>query len=572
MNTLTLFAAVAAWFCLGYVIYGRYLARRLIKERVDDPTPARRLEDGVDYSPAKISFLWGHHFSSIAGAGPIIGPILAVSYFGWGPAVLWIALGSLFIGAVHDYLALMLSVRHGGKGMAEVAAVVMGQRTRLLFGILLWVTLVFIVTVFAIGGAQALINDPRLCLPTFGICLVAMAMSLAVYRFRLPALPVTLVAVLLTFGLIAAGFHYPLALPAAWTLQAKLGVMLTLLFGYCFVASLLPVWVLLQPRDFLSSVLLGLGLLLGVGALLLVPAPFQAPFYQVDVSRPLWPMLFITLACGAISGYHCIVSSGTTAKQLASESHGRPVAFGGMLMEGLLALLVVIMVGAGLEWGAAPVGGNPMAFFGDSLQKGWIIAFANGYGRIVGQAGFPWLTGAFSALLGATMVKTFVMTSLDTSTRLGRLIFVETFFPRVPWLNHRAVATLALLLPSYWLAMSNNWQTLWKMFGASNQLIAALTLMVAATWLVTRGRPSLAAMLPALFMVITTLAALLWQAFKPGGFFASQGGNLLLGSVAVLLCALAVSVAVDAVATILQAGRKTQVQEDAVVFPDTIKP
>ncbi|MGE4542788.1 MAG: carbon starvation protein A [Pedobacter sp.] len=565
MNTLTLFAVVAAWFCLGYVIYGRYLAKRLIGEQADTPTPARRLEDGVDYCPAKVSFLWGHHFSSIAGAGPIIGPILAVSYFGWGPAVLWIALGSLFIGAVHDYLALMLSVRHGGKGMAEVAAVVMGQRTRLLFGVLLWVTLVFIVTVFAIGGAQALINDPRLCLPTFGVCLVAMAMSLAVYRFRLPALPVTLIAVLLTFGLIAAGFHYPLVLPAAWSLQTKLGVMLTLLFGYCFLASLLPVWVLLQPRDFLSSVLLGLGLVLGVGALMIVPAPFNAPFYQADASRPLWPMLFITLACGAISGYHCIVSSGTTAKQLASERHGRPVAFGGMLMEGLLALLVVIMVGAGLKWGMAPAGSNPMVFFGDSLQKGWIVAFANGYGRIVGQAGFPWLTGAFSALLGATMVKTFVMTSLDTSTRLGRLIFVETFFPRVPWLNNRAVATLALLLPSYWLAMSNNWQTLWKMFGASNQLIAALTLMVAGTWLVTRGRPSLPAMLPALFMAITTLTALLWQAFKPGGFFAPQGGNLLLGGVALLLCALAVSVAVDAVTTILCSDGKKKSETNAVV-------
>ncbi len=558
MNTLTLFALVAAWFCLGYIFYGRYLARRLIGENTKTPTPARCINDGVDYSPAKISFLWGHHFSSIAGAGPIIGPILAVSYFGWGPAVLWIALGSLLIGAVHDYLALMLSVRHGGKGMAEVAAVVMGQRTRLLFGILLWVTLVFIVTVFAIGGAQALINDPRLCLPTFGVCLVAMAMSLAVYRFRLPALPVILVAVVLTFGLIAAGFHYPLALPAAWSLQTKLGVMLTLLFGYCFLASLLPVRVLLQPRDFLSSVLLGIGLVLGVGALMMVPTPFNAPFYQADANRPLWPMLFITLACGAISGYHCIVSSGTTAKQLANEKHGRPVAFGGMLMEGLLALLVVIMVGAGLKWGTAPAGGNPMAFFENSLEKGWIIAFSNGYGRIVGQAGFPWLTQAFSALIGATMVKTFVMTSLDTSTRLGRLIFVETFFPRVPLLNNRAVATLALLLPSYWLAMSNKWQTLWKMFGASNQLIAALTLMVAGTWLVTRGKPSLPAMLPALFMAVTTLAALLWQTFKPGGFLTSPDGNLLLGSVALLLCALAVSVAVDAATTILRSVRKVQ--------------
>jgi carbon starvation protein len=269
-------------------------------------------------------------------------------------------------------------------------------------------------------------------------------------------------------------------------------------------------------------------------------------------------MLFITLACGAISGFHCIVSSGTTSKQLANERHGRPVAFGGMLMEGLLAVLVTIAVGAGLQWGTAPAGADPMTYLGDSLHKGWIIAFANGYGKLVGQAGLPWLTTAFSALLGATMVKTFVMTSLDTSTRLGRFIFVETFFPRVALLNNRLVATLAILLPSYWLAMSNSWQTLWKMFGASNQLIAAVTLVVAGTWLITRRKPSLPVVLPALFMAATTLAALLWQAFRPGGFFAPQGGNLLLGGVAMLLCALALSIGADAALAVARHFRQAK--------------
>lgn len=562
MNSFFVMAAVLVWFFLGYRYYGKWIEKNLVKPDDSTPTPAHVHKDGMDYSPARLEFLWGHHFSSIAGAGPIIGPILAVAWFGWGPAILWIAIGCIFIGAVHDYLALMMSVRHDGKGISEVAGQTMGDQMRIVFGLFVWITLVFIIAVFSAAGAKALTNMPELVIPTFGVCVVAVMLGLAVYRFKVNVVAASIIAIILAYGLIYMGVTYPVTLEG-WSEPKKIRFYIHLLYLYCLVASLLPVWLLLQPRDFISSIKLFVGLFLGMLGIILVHPEFTAPAFVASPDKPLWPIMFITLACGAVSGFHCLVGSGTTSKQLDRESHGRIIGFGGMVMEGVLAAMVVVVVGAGLKWGDAPVGMLASQYFQSSLAKGWIVAFSNGFGHIVGSANLPFISAGIAALLGGVMVKTFVMTSLDTSTRLGRFIFMETLFPNVRFLKNSFVATLVTLAPAYYLAVSGNWKNIWKMFGASNQLIAAIGLLAATVWLAQRGRPKAVTLFPAIFMVVTATGALCWSVFRAGGYFSEQGGDLVLGVISIILILLTLVVAVIAMTSLLKnRGQKPKTQQD----------
>jgi len=440
--TLLVAIVVLGWFYLAYRFYGRFLERALVQADDRRPTPAVEYNDGLDYSPARKVFLWGHHFASIAGAGPIIGPIIAVSVFGWALPTLWIALGCVLIGGVHDYLSLMLSVRNQGRGIAEIAGLAIGNRTRIVFALLLWLTLVFVITVFAESAASALVTRPELVIPTFGVCGIALVLGPAVYRFKANPVLASALAVAAAYLLIWLGFHHPVSLPTSWSTELKQDTITVILFAYCAVASLLPVWVLLQPRDFISSMQLFIGLGLGFVGLLVTHPEITAPAMTggfVVGNSPVWPMLFITVACGAVSGFHTMVATGTTAKQLSAERDGRAVGYGGMIMEGVLAFLVVLVVGAGLRWGLAPDGmAEPAAstlYFGNAMKQGWIVAFGNGFGNLAGEL-VPGVSVGLVALLGATMVKTFVMTSLDTSTRLGRFIFCETLAPRNKWINN----------------------------------------------------------------------------------------------------------------------------------------
>lgn len=567
MNSLILIVVGLVWFFLGYRYYGGFIERKLVKPDDSRPTPAVAMNDNVDFSPAKTEFLWGHHFASIAGAGPIIGPILAVSYFGWGFTALWIALGAVFMGAVHDYLSLMLSVRNKGEGIAEIAGISIGKRTRLVFAALLWLTLVFIITVFAASGAKALVSYPELVIPTFGICLVAILLGLAVYRFKMNQAAASVIAVAVVYALIWVGFKHPLSFPSwlAPTEHAAVIWMMVVLFTYCTIASVLPVWFLLQPRDFLSAINLFVGLALGVLGILIVHPLMNAPFHIggfMSGDKPIWPLLFIIVACGAISGFHTMVGTGTSSKQLPRESAGKIVGFGGMIMEGVLALLVVIVVSAGLKWGAAPEGTSVSqagSYFQNALGESWIIAFGNGFGNIVGKIGIPHLGAAFAGLLGATMVKTFVMTSLDTSTRLGRFIFVETFAKNLPFLKNRFVATMIVIIPAFLLAVTNTYGNIWKMFGASNQLIAAVALVAISAYLAGVRKPTIYTYVPAVLMAITTLAALLWGAFNPWtGYFVGEL-NIALGVISVVLIVMAVVVALDGLLAIRAYQKRARV-------------
>jgi carbon starvation protein len=557
MTTLLITFAVLAWFFLAYRFYGRFIEQRLIHPDDTHPTPAVEQNDGVDYVPARKAFLWGHHFASIAGAGPIIGPIIAVSIFGWGLPTLWIALGCVFIGGVHDYMSLMLSVRNKGKGIAEIAGLCTGNSTRIVFAILLWLTLVFIITVFAESAASALIEKPELVIPTFGVCGIALLLGPAVYQFNANVKVASTLAVIASYVLIWIGFNHPVTLPAAWSPAVRENTFTLILFTYCTIASLLPVWMLLQPRDFISSIQLFVGLGLGFLGLLITHPDISAPFMTgglVVNNNPVWPMLFIIVACGAVSGFHTMVATGTTAKQLAKETDGRAVGYGGMIMEGVLAFLVILVVGAGLKWGMAPEGTDSATatahYFGNALKRSWIVAFGNGFGNLAGDL-IPGLSVGLAALLGATMVKTFVMTSLDTSTRLGRYIFCETLAPNSRLINNRITGTAIVILPSLWLAISNDYKTIWKMFGASNQLIAAIALITISAYLSSRRKTSLLTLFPALFMTITTLAALLWNLFNPkAGYLRASSLNLTLGIISCILIILALFVFAGSIRTI----------------------
>ena len=569
MNSVWVMGAAVVWFFLAYRVWGGRIERRLAPPD-DRVTPANAMADGQDYFPGKRWLLWGNHFASIAGAGPIIGPILAVAAFGWGYTVLWICLGAVFLGAVHDYLVLMLSVRHQGRGVADLAGTTLGPKLRLLFAGIIYFMLLLLVTAFTVSVAQAFVSVPRLVVPTFGLVGVAVLMGLAVYRLNMNDVLAGVLGVLCTYGLVVVGYFVPVTLPLAWEPQTVLSVWFLIISLYCLLASVAPIWLLLQPRDVLASANLFLGLGLGVVGVLVIHPVITAPFGPgafISGGKPVWPMLFIMVACGAISGFHAIVSSGTTSRQLARERDAKPVAFGGMLMEGLLAVLVVVVVSAGLTWGEAPMGtprDERTLYFANALAANWIVAFGNGFGNIVGRLGIPYLDAVLGALFGATMVKSFVMTTLDSGTRLARFLVSDTLGHRVPLLRNRVVASLAVLVPAYLLAATDTYRDVWRMFGSANQLTAAVSLLVVAVWLGRERRPTRYVLAGAAFMLLTVLAALLWEMFAPTkGFFTGAKPDYALGIVSLVLALMALAATVGAGRSLLNLRRELAAEDAA---------
>lgn len=497
MNALLLVVIAVIVYALGYRIYGGRLAR-LFDVDPARPTPAQALRDGRDYVPAKHWLvLFGHHFASIAGAGPILGPVIAVVVWGWGPAVLWILIGSIFMGGVHDFASLMISVREKGKSIANVAEQSLNRRAKLFFSFFVWLTLILVIAVFAASAAKTLSTTPQVVIPTFGLVIVAVVVGVLTYKFNVNLIVSTIVGIVLLFGLIVLGFFVPV--------KASFHFWLFLLLAYAFIASVLPVNILLQPRDYIASFVLFFGLAFGLVGLVLVRPVIHAPFYiQWDGAQgTLWPMMFVVIACGAISGFHSLVASGTTAKQLASEKDARKIGYGAMLVEGLLAVLAVVAVSAGLYWTGGPAG----LVYPELMRGGnWIATFGTGYGEIVKP-----LCGTLGFLIGITMLKTFIMTTLDSATRITRYIGEELFGEtlHIGFFRNRYLNTLVVVLLALWLALGS-WQAIWPVFGAANQLVAALALFVAAAWLLSRNKPVRYVIIPAFFMLVTTVAALVY--------------------------------------------------------------
>ena len=499
MNAIWLLLGALLWFSAGYLFYGR----RLAKAYGVDPqreTPAHAQEDGVDFVPAhNWMVLFGHHFSSICGAGPIIGPALAVAYWGWAPSIIWVFVGAVLMGAVADFTSLFVSVRSDGHTISDIAQPEISPRARLLFSWFIWVALVLVVAVFAIFAARTFIKEPDAVIPSLALIPVALLTGHLLYRTQVSNQIATLIGVALLAGALFLGTQIPVRIPEILGLSAETSWII-LLLGYCFVASITPVQVLLQPRDYLASFLLfgaiGIGI---VSVFISAPAMKSAAFTafkpeEFAAAGPMWPMLFVTIACGAISGFHSLVSSGTTCKQISNEAHACRVGYGGMIMEGLVGVLVIVCVGGTLAATElksilGPGGGGP------------INAFSIGYGRVAEP-----ILGGYGSAFAVMALNAFILTTLDTGTRIGRYLTSELFGTSNMYLSTALVAGVGGAL-----ALTGQWTVLWPAFGTSNQLIAALALLVGSCWMMRRGKSALYTLIPACLMLATTLAAFSYQ-------------------------------------------------------------
>jgi carbon starvation protein len=537
MSARVLLLAVIAGLAIGYVIYGRIVSR-ILGVDPSKPTPAHSKYDGVDYVPARHWLvLFGHHFSSICAAGPIVGPALAVAYWGWAPSILWIAIGGVLLGAVADFSSLVVAVRHGGVSISTVTGSVVSPRARRLFTVFILIALVLVLAVFMVLTAGTFVQAPEIVYPSWGILPVALLVGLALYRRKSGGtgrlVAATLLGLAAVLALLAIGHRFPPGPPSVLGLPPQTFWILVLL-AYCFVASVAPVQYLLQPRDYLSSYVLfatiGIGI---VGVMLSGPVMQAAPvrsFLPADwpAAGPLWPMMFVTVACGAISGFHSVVSSGTTCRQLDREGHACRIGYGAMLVESLVAALVVVAVGAGL----------PAARHAELLRGpgGAVTAFGAGYGALTGR-----FLGGYGATFAIMALNFFILTTLDTATRLGRYLLEEL----TGWKN-RYVPTLLIVLAAGALALTGRWRVLWPAFGASNQLVAALALLVVSCWLVQRGRAWRVTLVPALFMLVTTIGALAWQLYAALTRGGGAGPDYFLAFLCAILIVLALLVTAEA--------------------------
>ncbi|MCH7557152.1 MAG: carbon starvation protein A [Planctomycetes bacterium] len=556
MNSLLVAGVAVLLLLLGYIFYSRKVEQWI---GLDDNqiTPAVEINDGVDYVPAKHwTILFGHHFASIAGAAPIIGPVIACLFWGWLPALIWIVVGGILFGAVHDFVALVMSLRHQGKSITTVTESVMGKTAKVLFGAFALLALILVVAVFAAVAGKTLASTPQVVIPTFGLILVALVVGFLMYRAQLPVLLCSLIGVVLLFGLIVAGYYLPISLPVAnptrwWTV---------ILLIYGMIASVTPVTMLLQPRDHLAGAVLYLGMFFGFFGLILTRPEMKAPAYISFVTTKgwMWPMLLVTVACGALSGFHSLVASGTTSKQVRRMSDARVIGYGAMILESALAVLAVIAVTAGLYWKSAPEGLEGFVFQDVFEKGGWIKAFGTGYGRLTSVF---FGVGGLGALVGITMLKTFIMTTLDTAMRITRYLCNELLGETlgIGPMKNKYVAVAFVGVSSGWLALGN-WKAIWPVFGAANQLVASLVLIVASVYLLMRKRNFLFTAIPAGIILVTTIAALGYQAYD---FATAEQPNRPLAVVSVILIFLAIFLVYTALAVVARVRKNSTWQEAA---------
>ena len=538
------FACLFFYF-IGYCFYAGRLDSELIQPDEAQATPAVEKNDGVDYVPSKPLVLFGHNFASIAGAGPVIGPIIAMHHFGWAITLVWILLGNVFIGAVHDYLTLMVSVRNRGSSIADIAESTMGYRAKAVFAIFLILAMLLVIAVFGVVAAKTLIAQPEMVFPTFAIIPVSMILGWCIYKKNLNLQMVSTIAVLAVVLNIYIGFKTPIPLPEEGVMGfSPLIFWFVILMIYAGIASILPVQTLLQPRDYLSTYILFGSMALAILGLLWVGPELNTPAWRGAMSEeqgPVWPMLFVLVACGAVSGFHSLVAGGTTSKQLAIETQGKIISYGGMLSEGVVAVVTVLLVGGGLYWVAPQGSGVDMTQLGfrETLQSGgWILAFGNGFGNIVNQM-LPFLSFTFASMIAVLALNTFVLTTLDTAVRITRFLVQESLGEKIPTFKNKYAVTTTVVFVAYLIGATDGWQKIWPIFGATNQLIAAVALFVVATWLMAVKKPTQYVLYPAIFMVITTIGALSWQAYR---FLTAAQPNLFLGLTAIVLIGLAMFV------------------------------
>lgn len=542
MNSLVLLILAIVIFIIAYVTYGRWLAKKWGID-FNKKTPAHTLNDGVDYVPSDTKVVLGHHFSSIAGAGPITGPILA-SIFGWLPVYLWILIGSIFIGGVHDFGALFASLRHDGKSIGEIIKANIGKKGKLLFNFFAYATLILVVAAFTSICAGTFTYNPatpenltgaRAGTASLLFIFLAIVFGYFVYRKSANLLISTIIGVVALLICIWIGYVFP----AAKFSQNTWSIILII---YISLASILPVWILLQPRDYLCSFLLYAMIIGGVlGVLFSNPTLSEIPAF-IDFSvngQTLFPFLFVTVACGAVSGFHSLVSSGTTAKQVNSEKDAQFISYGAMLIEGVVAVLALIAVGSV----ANAEGATPAQIFSNGLA-----VFMNKFGLPI-EIGKIFVTLTFSA---------FALTSLDTATRIGRYIFQEMFDeasePLKKFFGNIYTSTIITVLLAT-ILLGYGYDKIWPIFGSANQLLAALSLLAITAWLAKLGKKTFMTIIPMIFMFIVTLVAL-GSLIKDNILGAVP--NYTLGIISIILFILAIFIVIESFSSIKKAKNNVE--------------
>lgn len=561
MNVLVYLVTALLCFIVAYRLYGKYIAKAIGEDK-DLPTPAHQINDGKDFIPTRPSVLFAHHYSTIAGAGPIVGPTLGILY-GVGPAWLWIVFGAIFFGAVHDFVSLFASIREKGQSVAEIAKKGLGQSGFLMIIIFTIILIILVTSAFlsltaisltslypleklGLESSQTMLRTSVVSGQTMGIVGGIASTSVIIITFLAPLLGYLVtkkqIKTYLAFIIAAAicifsiyiGFYFPLSLnPTIWML---------LISVYTLFACQAPVWLILQPRDFVNVQILYIGMaLLTTGVVI---SGFQgveitAPVANLEAGTakmgPIWPFLFITIACGAISGFHSLVSGGTTSKQLDKEKQAKAIGYGGMLLEGLLAVLVIIVIGSSLKFS------EYMNIAWPTVGKGNpVLAFALSMGHMLHNT--IGISLAFGTVMGILIVEGFLITTLDSAVRLNRYLFEELWkalFTNPPkimskfWFNSGLSVVLMLLI-----AWTNGYKLIWPLFGSTNQLMAALTLIAVSVWLYNRKKPTWFTMIPAVIMVVTTIASLSYKLFTDY----LPGGNIILISIDILLLLLSLGV------------------------------
>ncbi|MCH7916635.1 MAG: carbon starvation protein A [Planctomycetes bacterium] len=559
MDTLLLMLVCFGGYLLAYHTYGRFLARRIFKLVPDATVPSRALEDGIDYVPTKRGVIFGHHFTSIAGTGPIVGPAIGIIW-GWLPAILWIVLGSIFMGAVHDFGALIVSMRNEGKSISEIAAKYINGRVRFIFFALVFLSLLIVIAIFGLVIAVVFALFPESVLPVWLEIPIAMILGVAVYKKKARILPATIIAVVVMYVTVGLGAYIEHAHPGRFLLPdlgvlPATGLWTIILLAYAWVASTLPVTTLLQPRDYINAWQLFVAMaLLIVGVCVasfqgLLPMAAPAINRQLPADVPsLWPFMFITIACGAISGFHSLVASGTSAKQVANEEDSLIVGYGSMLTEGALAVLVIICVGAGIAMAtgeSGPSGSSAWhqhyaSWSGVKGLESKLNAFIGGAANIIDTLGFPRFLG--TAVMGV-FVASFAGTTLDTSVRLQRYVVAELASDlRLPFLTNRWTATTFAVLTAAVLAFATGANgagamTLWPLFGAANQTLAALALLVTTLYLRKQeGLKYLVTGIPCVIMLVITNYAMVLNQI---GFMRAEDPNRLLITLGAVIFGLA---------------------------------
>ncbi len=554
MNSIYLVLFGLTSFYLGYRFYSKYIAKNIFDLNEDIITPAHEFNDGVDFVPTHKHILFGHHFTSIAGAAPIIGPCIA-SYWGWLPAILWVVIGTIFIGAVHDFGALVISLKEKGNSIADITGKFINKEIRIIFLIFVMLLTWLVLAVFSMAISGLFVSIPTSVIPINIEIIIALFIGIIIYKKKLNATIPSIIALILLYFFIWVGTHFPIDFQTIFNVNKSqaINIWILLLFGYSAIASLLPVWSLLQPRDYINSHQLFVGLALLFAGIFYATPIVDAPMIRTQIedgSPPIFPMLFVTIACGAISGFHGLVSSGTTSKQVDKLKHARMIGYGGMLGEGTLALASTLCAVSGIALvnnctipSVGVVENLNWAVYYDSWAHATTnkaVAFVLGGGALLEQIG---ISAEIAKTLMAVLVISFAATTLDTATRIQRFIISELSLSlKIKIFQNRYISTILAIIPAIILAMwkiqipgsesfkQAGW-VLWPIFGATNQMLAGLILMILTLYFWKKGKKVILLFIPMVFIMSIAFISLYTKTIQ----FKTSNNNLLFGLSIILI-------------------------------------